>query len=123
MEFYTLPFESAKSTFLEQLLSSSVGSYLISQPPRRLGGELVVQTKLTRVKVKEGTLDSVAIAELLTKASSEFNEEFEDKPVELIKFFRFEMFKALHPCDGGRKREYAFIVQYAIPKPSGFQEN
>lgn len=124
MEFYTLSFDSAKSIFLGQLLSSSVESFLISQQPKRLGsGPTFLNTKLTRLKVKEGTLDSVALRELTTKASEEFNEAFERTPVELVKFFRFEAFKAIRPCDGGRNREYAFIVQYEIPSAGGLRQD
>lgn len=120
MEFYTLPFDSAKSIFLGQLNPSLIQSYAIISESRRLKDDEVVKyNDLTRIKVREGTLDSVAMEALLSKASEEFNELFENVPAKIVKFFKFQAYKAIRSSDGGRNREYAFLVQYEVPKPCG----
>jgi hypothetical protein len=120
MEFYTLDFEPAKSLFLGQLDPNLVDAFIMvvdgSSLTQATGWQF---TKLTRMSVDKDLTHCIAVRELITKASAEFNEMLEAKSTQFVMFSRFEVLKALELSRDGQSVEYAFIVEYGFPSDKG----
>lgn len=122
MDFFTLQFEAATSLFVGQLNQGGLENVIVAPPSKRKDERNCYRsTKLFRIIVDAGTLEHMAVRELISKASDEFNEIIEGASISTAEFTRLDVLKGVQPLNGGTQIEYGFLVDFSFPEVKTIQ--